>query len=65
MIRKMKIATIRIAFLGLFTVPLSSCHKDQSYYCYLVEESWPNEADTLSTYDEAFWFYKRRTKTRR
>jgi hypothetical protein len=58
----MKRITVTIALLGIFILALSSCHKDQTYYCYLVEKDWPSDADTLRTYDEAFWFYKKRTK---
>lgn len=46
----------------MISLSFYQCKKDQSYYCYLVVEEWPNEADTLSTYDEAFWFYKKRSK---
>ena len=51
---------IRLIFLCFFGLIFYSCHEDETYYCYLVEEKWPGEQDTLSTYDEGFWFYKKR-----
>ena len=53
---------LRILLIGLVSTSIYSCREDQSYYCYLVEEEPPYPPDTLQTYDEAFWFYKRRSK---
>lgn len=57
-----KSRTILLSFFsGILLLGTNSCHEDQSYYCYLVEGDWPNQ-DTLYSYDEAFWFYKKKQK---
>lgn len=45
---------------GALLLTVTSCHEDESYYCYLVEGDWPQ--DTINSYDEAFWFYKKKQK---
>lgn len=55
-----KIAT-RISILIFITSIFTACHEDETYYCYLVENNW-FENDTIGSYDEAFWFYKRKQK---
>lgn len=52
---------MRVILVGVFVMSLVGCHEDETYYCYLVENDWP-DGDTLGTYDEAFWFYKKRSK---
>ncbi len=57
----MKKIILKFAMVAPVLLGLNSCHEDQTYYCYLVEENWPDH-DTLETYDEAFWFYKKKQK---
>ncbi|MEO9533232.1 MAG: hypothetical protein ABJG68_09860 [Crocinitomicaceae bacterium] len=59
----MKKLLIKSAFAGVLLFGITSCHENESYYCYLVEgDPWAWENDTLGTYDEAFWFYKKQSK---
>lgn len=53
---------IIILAIYAFTTLLMSCHKEETYYCYLIQKEWPYEADTLQSYDESFWFWNRRSK---
>ncbi|MFT4603224.1 MAG: hypothetical protein ACI857_003412 [Arenicella sp.] len=57
----MKIFVLKFAVLCSLGLSLYSCHEDETYYCYLTQENWP-ETDTLGNYDEAFWFYKKKSK---
>jgi len=56
----MRKVTLQIVLLGFFIFTLSSCHKDQAYHCYLVEDNWPEQADTLSHYSEGIWITRTR-----
>lgn len=59
-IHEMKKIAQRFILVSILTFFLQSCHKDQSYYCYLIEDNlWYN--DTLASYNEGFWFHKKKS----
>ena len=59
-IHAMKIAK-RILLSGVLLAALSSCHKDESYYCYLIEDDF-FEPDTVDVFYEGFWIHKKTSK---
>lgn len=51
-----------IAFAATL-LSISSCHKDEAYYCYLVDSSTNWDVDTIDYYNQGFIYVKSRPQT--